>query len=577
MLHRRPQDAGGEARGPADLLGAVGSFLRKQLQGKSGQSSVDPLSPMTKCLLVAPRFSEFSYWNYREVCELFGARYPAAPLGLVTMAALLPSSWDIRLLDLNVREMDLALVDWADLVMAGGMIPQQRSLLALIELCHGRGKPIVVGGQDPTSQPEVYGAADYLVLDEGEMTVPAFLADREAGAKQGTYRSAEKPDLTRSPTPRFDLLDLSQYLHVGIQFSRGCPFNCEFCDIIELYGRIPRTKTPAQVLRELETLRRLGYRGHVDFVDDNFIGNKKRVMAFLPELLTWCQANHFPFYFSTEASLNLADDGKLLAMMEAVDFRYVFVGIETPETDLLVLTQKKQNTGAPIVERVHRLYRHGMVVTAGFILGFDGETRHAAEALVGCVEDAGIAMAMVGLLTALPHTQLTRRLAREGRLAENYSRQQPGDVDQATSGLNFLPSRPRAEVLEDYGAALGRLYSPRSYFDRVRVIGRRLRRRPKQLGTTRGRSRELAALGAVVWRLGFGRETAWYFWRNLVLVLLTRPRNFEAVVHLMALFLHFRKHTAFVLAGVGPKIAQLRRESEPEAAAGVPAHPAIAR
>lgn len=513
---------------------------------------------MKKCLLVAPRFLELSYWNYREVCELFSARYPAAPLGLVTVAALLPQDWEIRLLDLNVREMDTDLIDWADMVMTGGMIPQQRSLFSLIDLCHRRGKPIAVGGQDPTSQPEFYAAADFLVLDEGEMTIPKFLADLKAGATHGIYRSGEKPDVTESPVPRFDLLDLTKYLHVGIQFSRGCPFDCEFCDIIELYGRKPRTKNPQQMLRELERLYQLGYRGHVDFVDDNFIGNKKNVMTFLQELLTWSRARGFPFYFSTEATINLADDPKLLAMMEAVDFRYVFVGIETPDKNLLILTQKKQNTRHPIVDSVHRLYRHGMVVTAGFIVGFDGETRSIAGSMVTCVEATGISMAMVGLLTALPNTQLTRRLAREGRLPAGYSLQRPGDVDQATSGLNFTPSRPRAEILEDYASIVRRLYSPKSYFDRVIVTAGLLRRQPKQLGSTRGRSKELAALGAVIWRLGFGRKTARYFWRNIVQILGTRPRNFEAALQLMALFLHFHKHTLYVLDGLERKIAQLR-------------------
>ena len=273
-------------------------------------------------------------------------------------------------------------------------------------------------------------------------------------------------------------------------------------------------------------------------------------MALLPELLTWSRERGFPFYFSTEATLNLADDPKLMAMMEAVDFRWLFVGIETPDKELLIRTQKKQNTRSPIVESVHRLNAHGMVVTAGFILGFDGETLGAGESIVECVEAAGIPMAMVGLLTALPNTQLTRRLAREHRLPDDYSVQRPGAVDQATSGLNFTPSRPRAEILDEFAWILRRLYSPRPYFDRVLTVVRRLRRQPKQLGPPRGRWAEIAALGAVVWRLGFGRETAWYFWRNVVTVLATRPRNFQTAIDLMALFLHFRRHTAFVLAGL---------------------------
>ena len=290
---------------------------------------------MTKCLLVSPRFPDFSYWNYREVCELFGARYPSAPLGLVTAAALLPREWEIRLLDLNVREMDTALIDWADIVMAGGMIPQQRTLLSLIELCHARGRRIAVGGQDPTSQPEVYATADYLVLDEGEMTIPAFLADLSAGATRGTYRSEAKPDVTQSPTPRFDLLELTKYLHVGVQFSRGCPFSCEFCDIIELFGRVPRLKTADQMLAELQRLYDLGYRGHVDFVDDNFIGNKKIVKQFLPQLKAWLEEHGWPFEFTTKASVNLADDGELLGLMQDCGFSAIFVGVESPDEETL--------------------------------------------------------------------------------------------------------------------------------------------------------------------------------------------------------------------------------------------------
>jgi radical SAM superfamily enzyme YgiQ (UPF0313 family) len=505
---------------------------------------------MMNCLLISPRFSEFSYWNYREVCEIYGARYPAAPLGLVTVAALLPQEWTIRLLDLNVRPMDLALIDWADIIMAGGMISQQQNLLALIELAHARGKRIVVGGQDPTSQPDVYASADYLALDEGELTIPKFLAGLKAGEAHGIYRSADKPDVTHTPTPRFDLLELRQYLHVGVQFSRGCPFNCEFCDIIELYGRKPRTKTPQQVLRELECLYQLGYRGHVDFVDDNFIGNKKAVMAFLSELLPWSRRRGFPFFFSTEATINLADDPKLLGLMEAVDFRYVFVGIETPDKELLIRTQKKQNIRHPVMESVRRLNEHGLIVTAGFILGFDGETPEAAEAIVTCVEAAGICMAMVGLLTALPGTQLSRRLLREGRLPDDYSVQRPGDVDQASGGLNFMPSRPRGEVLRDYASILRRLYSPKDYFDRVLTLARQLRRHPKQLGSTRGRWTDIVALARVIRQLGFARGTAWYFWRNVLTVLSTRPANFESAINLMALFLHFRTHTEFVLKGL---------------------------
>ena len=229
-----------------------------------------------KALLLYPEFSSYGFWNYKEVCRLMGAKYPAAPLGMITMAALLPQDWELRLVDLNVRGLGDRDIDWADLVFIGGMLPQQSRFLRLIDRVHSRGKKVVAGGPDPTSQPGVYRAADYLVLGEAEGSMGPFLEDLARGAPSGTYVPAERPDMATSPVPRFDLLDRESYLMMGIQFSRGCPFNCEFCDIIELYGRKPRVKSAGQIIRELDALYSLGYRGHVDFVDDNFVGNKAR-------------------------------------------------------------------------------------------------------------------------------------------------------------------------------------------------------------------------------------------------------------------------------------------------------------
>ncbi len=359
-----------------------------------------------KALLLYPEFSDLGFWNYKTVCRLMGAKYPASPLGLITMAALLPAEWELRLRDLNTHDLDDADIDWSDLVFIGGMLPQQPRFVRLIERVHARGKKVVAGGPDPTSQPGVYRSADYLVLGEAECSMRPFLAELARGATCGTYVPAEKPDLTSSPIPRFDLLELKDYLMIGVQFSRGCPFNCEFCDIIELYGRKPRTKTPRQIVTELDTLYRLGYRGHVDFVDDNFIGHKAKAKEVLRAVKDWSEEHGHPFFFSTEASINLADDEEMLGLMRDLDFRYVFVGIESADNQVLESMRKQQNLTRDIVEDLHRIYRYGIVVNGGFILGFDGETSGSARKMVEIIEQGEIVMPMIGLLFALPNTQL---------------------------------------------------------------------------------------------------------------------------------------------------------------------------
>ena len=296
-------------------------------------------------LLVYPRFAADTFWNFAETCELFGAKYPAAPLGLITVAAMLPKSWSVRLIDRNAEELTDEDIAWADLVMTGGMLPQQRDTLEVVDLCHARGKPVAIGGPAVTSTPHIYEKADFRVLGEAEGVIDAFIAAWESGEREGVFEIEKfTVDVTKSPVPRFDLLNFDYYLHIGVQFSRGCPFTCEFCDIIELYGRVPRAKTNAQMLKELDELYRLGYRGHVDFVDDNLIGNKKAVRTFMPELKGWLEQKDYPFEFTTEASVNLADDDDFLKAMSEANFVGVFVGIESPDSETLVAMKKKQNT-----------------------------------------------------------------------------------------------------------------------------------------------------------------------------------------------------------------------------------------
>jgi radical SAM superfamily enzyme YgiQ (UPF0313 family) len=491
----------------------------------------------TNALLVFPKFNPNSFWNLQALCDIWGARFPAPPLGLITLAALLPASWNLRLVNRNAEELREADFAWADLVMTGGMLPQQEDTLAVIALCKSHGKPVVVGGPDAMSSPETYAHADFLVLGEAEGLIDQLVAAWSDGARTGEFKGEKfQVDVTKSPTPRFDLLDFNHYIYVGVQFSRGCPFNCEFCDIIELYGRVPRTKTNEQMLAELDALYRLGYRGHVDFVDDNLIGNKKALKRFLPSLRAWQLARGYPFRFSTEASMNLADDANLLAMLREANFFTVFVGIESPDTETLISMQKKQNTRRSLEDSVHRIYQAGLAVIAGFIVGFDSEKASVADAMVDCIVATSIPVCMVGLLTALPNTQLTRRLAGEGRLLPLTA----GRGDQCSGGLNFITLRERHEVLADFRAILCSIYEPAAYFSRVRKVAQLLDkpRLPVRF-SPRLAWRDLKALGRLLRFVTFRRtDLGQYLWSAIFDCLRHKPRNLEFVLAMTAFYLH---------------------------------------
>ena len=518
------------------------------------------LAPIAyKVLIVYPRFAADTFWNFAETCEVFGAKYPAAPLGLITVAALLPSNWSIRLVNRNTEELVDRDLDWADLVFTGGMLPQQIDTLDIVDLCRARGKPVVVGGPAVSSSPDIYRTANFRLVGEAEDIIGEFVEAWQEGAHEGLFEAEKfQVDVTRSPVPRFDLLKFEQYLHIGVQFSRGCPFTCEFCDIIELYGRLPRTKTSSQMLAELDRLYQLGYRGHVDFVDDNLIGNKKSLKAFLPELTKWLEARDYPFEFTTEASINLADDDELLAMLNAANFVGVFVGIESPDTATLVAMRKKQNTRRSIAQSIHKIYAAGLFVTAGFIVGFDSETHSMADGMTDLIEEAAIPVCMVGLLYALPNTQLTRRLEREGRLHPHPERQPPGSADQCTMGLNFDTLRPRQDILADYKRVLERIYDPAAYAGRLLRLSKMLNKSTRKQQTRAQDSRRnfgsLEMMNRIITNLPEPRDL---FRRTLIQCVSNNPNSARWIVALMALYLHLGPFSRMVIAQIDNIIAGL--------------------
>jgi radical SAM superfamily enzyme YgiQ (UPF0313 family) len=482
----------------------------------------------------------------------FSAKYPAPPLGQITLAALLPRYWSIKLVNRNTEELNSCDLDWADLVFTGGMLPQQSDTLDVADICHSRGKPVVVGGPGVTSCPDLYSAADFRVIGEAEHIIDNFVEAWEAGAREGQFEAKKfQTDVTKSPIPRFDLLKFDDYLHIGVQFSRGCPFTCEFCDIIELYGRVPRAKTNAQMLAELDELYRLGYRGHVDFVDDNLIGNKKAAKAFLPELAQWLKERDYPFEFTTEASLNLADDADLLELMRRANFVGVFVGIESPDTATLIAMRKKQNTRRSIAQSIHTIYASGLFVTAGFIIGFDSETESAAEAMIDLIEEAAIPVCMLGLLYALPNTQLARRLEKEGCLFPHPERKDLKTADQCTMGLNFKTLRPRQEVLADYAYILERIYDPIAYAGRLQRLAKMLdnsgRRQQTRAAHARRRHGSLEMLHRIMTNLPEPREV---FRSALSQCMSDNPDSIRWVVAMMALYLHVGPFSRDVIARI---------------------------
>jgi radical SAM superfamily enzyme YgiQ (UPF0313 family) len=490
-----------------------------------------------RVLLVNPEFPD-SYWSGRHALSIARRRSLLPPLGLITVAAMLPRDWDVRLVDLGIEELSDDQILWADAVMLSGMIVQRPSLHQVLERCRRLGVRTVVGGPYATALPQELDAADHVVVGEAEDLIGTLAADLAAGTGPHIYRETEKPDLTAAPVPRFDLLKPGAYHQMCLQYSRGCPFTCEFCDIIVMYGRKPRTKTPPQVIAELEAIRATGFVGDVFFVDDNFIGNKKSVRALLPEISRWRRETRPPLEFYTEASMNIADDEQLVDLMTQAGFTAVFIGIETPSPEALHETRKIQNLRRNLEEQVHGLLDRGLDVWAGFILGFDSDGPEIFDRMIKFVQDAAIPYAMVGMLGALPNTPLYHRLEKEGRLREDFS----GDQFGLT---NVVTKLPRSMMISGYRRVLETLYKPEVYFQRCRENLARWKPVPGSIRPLV--PRDLVSAWRAVWAQGVRAPYRRAYWQFLRWVVRHHPAKLGRAIAQAAAGHHYITYTRNVV------------------------------
>ncbi|NOZ87930.1 MAG: DUF4070 domain-containing protein [Deltaproteobacteria bacterium] len=517
-----------------------------------------------KILLVHPEFPT-TYWGFQESLAIVNKQASLPPLGLITLASYLPLDWDMRLVDLNISPVEDRDLYWADVVLMGGMLVQMDSMRMVIDRARRIGRPIVVGGPAPTTSPELFSDVDLIVQGEVEnredelidaiSSLKAHGLAAEPGPAVPVCLGAPEnhPDMKKAMAPRFDLLDIGKYTSMSIQYSRGCPFNCEFCDIVEIFGHASRVKTDDQVINELTILNRLGFQGSIFFVDDNFIGNKRAVRTLLPKIADWQEANGRPFDFYTEASINLADDPALIQNMINAGFRSIFVGIETPSTEALQEAGKKQNLAVNLQEAIDSLTKCGLEVMGGFIVGFDTDTPAIFEAQRTFIQSCAIPLAMIGILIALPETALWRRLEKEGRLREVTNGDQFGRP-------NFIPAMDERTLIEGYRNLLADLYDPKAYYARCENYIKKAAPLP-----TSGKEgvEDLKNLMRAVYKIGIRSKRRKLFWRLLGKAINSSPHTLKwAIIHAVQGEHMIRYTQDHVLPRLNMALSEMDRETQ---------------
>ncbi len=484
-----------------------------------------------KVLMVYPAYPD-TFWSFKYALKFISKKAAFPPLGLLTVASLLPKDWNIKLVDMNTDPLKDEDLIWADMVFISAMLVQRDSTYEVLQRAKKFNKVIVAGGPAFNAQPDKYPEVDHFVLNEAEITLPMFLEDIEKGKKlKKFYTSEEKPDITKTPIPMWSLIDFRKYATMLVQYSRGCPFNCEFCDIIIMNGRKPRVKSPEQMVKEFQALYDAGWRGSLFVVDDNFIGNKKSVKKMLPEIIKWQKEHNYPFNLLTEASVNLADDEELMTMMAEANFNKVFLGLESPSPESLKECGKLQNVNRDLVEVVNKIHAHGMQVMAGFIVGFDSDTEEIFDLQIDFIQKIGVAVAMVGILGAIPKTRLWNRLKAEGRLLGDTS------GDNTDGSVNFIPKMGIEKLLRGYEKVITTIYSPKVYYERIAVFVKNfnpITKRKFQL-------EDIIALFKSFFYIGMLPKTGPLYWKMIFRTAFTKARALPTAIELSIFHYHLEK------------------------------------
>lgn len=485
-----------------------------------------------KILLIYPQYPD-SFWSFKHALKFISKRAAVPPLGLITVSAMLPKTWQKKLIDLNVSELDEKEIEWADYVFISAMYIQKESVSKVISACINHRTKIVAGGPLFTQEYNNYSQIDHFVLNEAEITLPQFLNDLSSGCVKKIYKTEKFADLSLSPVPDFHLLPIKKYAFMSIQISRGCPFSCEFCEITSLLGHKVRLKKTSQIIQELDSLYRLNWRGSVSIVDDNFIGNKKEIKSgLLPSLKSWMEKHKFPFAFNIQSSINLADDEELISLMVETGFTSTFIGIETPDDISLQACNKVQNQNRDMLQSIIKIQNTGMQVSGGFIVGFDSDTLSVFERQINFIQKSGIVSAMVGLLNAPKNTLLYKKLAAENRLTNEAT------GNNTDSSMNFVPKMEYGELMNGYRKIINTIYATKPYYKRIRQMFLNYNRRYKK--RHRINFTLIKAFLKSMFVIGIVNKGRLEYWKLLIWTLIKKPGLFADAVTFAVYGYHFR-------------------------------------